>query len=88
MLLSKEQIDRIGDRSFRAGEGVLLLQGVDLRFIKMPRIKDERSLQELCIEALTRTIPEGADGEAVEAPRRLVLPDVSTHTNKLDDIRL
>ncbi len=88
MLLSKEQIDRIGDRSFRAGEGVLLLQGVDLRFIKMPRIKDERSLQELCIEALTRTIPEGADGEAVEAPRRLVLPDVSTHTNKPDDIRL
>ena len=71
MLLSKEQIERIGDRTFRAGEGVLLLQGVDLRFIKMPRYREEKSLCGLCIDALSRPIPEGADGEAVEAPRRI-----------------
>ena len=88
MLLSKEQIDRIGEREFKVGEGVFVAQGVDLKFIKMPRIKDEMLLQALCVDALSRTNPEGADGEAVEAPRRSVLPDVSTHTNKLDDIRL
>ncbi|MCR5383392.1 MAG: type IV secretory system conjugative DNA transfer family protein [Saccharofermentans sp.] len=88
MLLSKEQIDRIGDRVFKVGEGVALLQGVDLRFIKMPRVNDEQRMKDLCIDALTRTIPEGADGEAVESPRRLVLPDVNTHASKPDDIRL
>lgn len=88
MLLSKEQIDRIGEREFKVGEGVLLAQGLHLNFIKMPRINNKELLQALCIDALSRSIPEGADGEAVEAPRRTVLPDVSTHTNKPDDIRL
>ena len=54
MLLPKECIDQIGDRHFRVGEGVVLLQGSQLRFLKVPVIRDEQRMKELCIEALNR----------------------------------
>ncbi|SDY16392.1 hypothetical protein SAMN02910264_01602 [Ruminococcaceae bacterium YAD3003] len=88
MLLPKEYIDAIGDRNFKAGEGVALLQGSDLRFIKMPLIKNEKQLQALCIDALTREIPEGVVGEADDPHGGIVLPDVHTHKHSLDDIRV
>jgi len=54
MLIPKEYIERIGDRQFKAGEGVVLLQGSDLHFLKVPIVKDEQQIKRLCIEALSR----------------------------------
>lgn len=54
MLIPKEYIECIGDRQFKIGEGVVLLQGSDLHFIKVPVIRDEDKLQRICIEALNR----------------------------------
>lgn len=52
MLIPKEYIERIGDRQFKIGEGVVLLQRSELHFIKVPVIRDEDKLQRICIEAL------------------------------------
>lgn len=54
MLIPKEYIDSIGDRQFKTGEGVVLLQGSDMYYIKVPMIRDEKKMQEICIDALTR----------------------------------
>lgn len=54
MLIPKEYIERIGDRQFKIGEGVVLLQGSKLHFIKVPVIRDEDKLQRICIESLNR----------------------------------
>ena len=54
LLIPKEYIERIGERQFKIGEGVALLQGSDLHFIKVPVIRDEDKLQRICIEALNR----------------------------------
>lgn len=53
MLMPTEYISRIEDREFRTGEGVLLLQGSELHFIKVPMVRDVERMQELCIRALT-----------------------------------
>ena len=53
MLIPREYIDRIGDRVFGRGEGVALLQGSELRFIKISTVKDEQKLQQVCIDALS-----------------------------------
>lgn len=80
MFMPKEFIDKVGDRHFKAGEGVVILQGSQMRFIKMPIVKDENKLQALCIDAITRPIVDGDDGEAVKSPTSdIVLPDVHTH---------
>ena len=54
MLIPKEYIERIGERQFKIGEGVALLQGSELHFIKVPVIRDNDKLQRVCIEALNR----------------------------------
>ncbi|MCM1285797.1 MAG: hypothetical protein NC213_04075 [Acetobacter sp.] len=54
MLIPKEYIERIGERQFKIGEGVALLQGSELHFIKVPVIRDNDRLQRICIEALNR----------------------------------
>lgn len=54
MLIPKEYIERIGDRQFKIGEGIVLLQGSELHFIKVPVIHYEGNLQRICIEALNR----------------------------------
>lgn len=54
MLMPKELIDKVGNREFHTGEGVMLWQGAELRFIKVPVIRDEAKLKVICIEALTR----------------------------------
>ena len=53
MVLSKEFIDQIGDRTFEVGEGVVLLQGAKLYFIKTPMIRDRAKLEAVCIKALS-----------------------------------
>lgn len=54
MLIPKEYIDRIGDRQFKTGEGIVLLQSSEMHYIKIPMIRDEKKMQEICIDALIR----------------------------------
>jgi hypothetical protein len=54
MLMPKELIEKVGGREFHTGEGVMLWQGSELRFIKVPVIRDEEKMKSICIEALTR----------------------------------
>ncbi len=54
MLIPKEYIEKIGDRQFRTGEGVVLLQGSEMHYIKVPVIRDEMKMQKICIDALTK----------------------------------
>mgnify|MGYP002647300404 FL=1 len=53
MLIPKEYIDAIGERKFGVGEGIVLLQGSKLGFVKIPKIHDVKKMQQVCIEALT-----------------------------------
>ena len=66
MLIPKEYIDEIGDRAFKRGEGVALLQGSELHFIKIPMVRDMEKMQQICISALTREEPhvDGGGGAA------------------------
>lgn len=54
MLIPKEYIDTIGERKFRVGEGVVLLQGSQLRFIKIPMVRDVDRMRQVCVDALTK----------------------------------
>lgn len=54
MLMPKELIDKVGNREFHIGEGVMLWQGAELRFIKVSVIRNEEKMKAICIEALTR----------------------------------
>lgn len=54
MLMPKELIEKVGNRKFHAGEGVMLWQGSELKFIKVPVIRDEEKMKAICIDALTR----------------------------------
>lgn len=54
MLMPKELIEQVGNREFHTGEGVMLWQGGELHFIKVPVIRNEEKMKAICIEALTR----------------------------------
>lgn len=54
MLMPKELIEQIGSREFHTGEGVMLWQGAELHFIKVPVIRNEEKMKQICIDALTR----------------------------------
>jgi len=54
MLIPKEYIDEIGERQFGVGEGVALLQGSQLYFIKVPMVRDLEKMQQICVEALSQ----------------------------------
>ena len=53
MVMPKEFIEEIGERKFKAGEGILLLQGSELHFIKIPIVRNIEEMQRLCIQALS-----------------------------------
>ena len=53
MLLPKEYIDNIGERQFGVGEGVVLLQGTELHYIKVPSVRNEEKMRRICMDALT-----------------------------------
>ena len=53
MLMPKEYIEMVEDRQFERGEGVLLLQGSDLHFVKIPTVRNMKKMQEICINALS-----------------------------------
>lgn len=54
MLLPKDYIAKIGERTrpFGQGEGVVLLQGSELHYVKMPRIRDFTKIHETIRGAL------------------------------------
>ena len=54
MLIPKELTEKVEKREFRVGEGILLWQGSELYFIKVPMVRNEELMKEMCIEALTR----------------------------------
>lgn len=54
MLMPKELMEKVGNREFHTGEGVMLWQGAQLKFIKVPIIRNEEKMRALCIEALTK----------------------------------
>lgn len=43
----------VEDRQFERGEGILLLQGSDLHFVKIPTVRDMEKMQEICVKALS-----------------------------------
>ena len=51
---TSEYIEKIGERKFKIGEGIVLLQGSQLHFIKVPVIRNIEKMQNICIEALNR----------------------------------
>lgn len=53
MVMPKEFIEEVGERKFKIGEGVLLLQGAELFFIKIPMVRDMGKIQEICVKALS-----------------------------------
>lgn len=53
MLVPTEYIDKIGDREFKTGEGIVLLQGSELHFIKVPIVQNTDRMKELCVKALS-----------------------------------
>lgn len=54
MLLPREYIDEIGNRAFGIGEGVVLLQGSQLRMIKIPMVKNLEKMKHICIGTLIK----------------------------------
>ncbi len=54
MFFSREQIDSIADRKFDVGEGVVLLQGKDFHFVKIPTASNMEKVHQVCIDALTK----------------------------------
>ena len=52
-MLLPEFKDAVQGRQFELGEGVLLLQGAKLHFIKVPTVQDVEHMQQLCIKALS-----------------------------------
>jgi len=52
-MLMPDHIDQIKGKQFERGEGVALLQGSELHFIKIPMYKDYERVKEICIQALS-----------------------------------
>ena len=51
-MLMPDFMDRIKNREFGRGEGSLLLQGSQLHFIKVPQVKEIKSMNDFCVSAL------------------------------------
>jgi len=51
-MLMPDFVKEVEGRQFKRGEGVALLQGSELHFIKVPTVRDEDKMRELCINAL------------------------------------
>lgn len=52
-MLLPDHMEQVKDRQFDRGEGVLLLQGSRLGFIKIPTVADMEKMREICKNALT-----------------------------------
>lgn len=49
--------DELKGRTFKRGEGVVLFQGSELRYLKVPVVGNPKRIQELCIRALSASCP-------------------------------
>jgi len=52
-MLMPDHIEQVKGRQFGRGEGVALLQGSELRFIKIPRVQDYERMKQICVQALS-----------------------------------
>lgn len=53
-MLLPDHMEQVKGRRFGRGEGVVLLQGSTLRFIKVPIVRDEKRMHQICREALSK----------------------------------
>lgn len=53
-MLLPDHIEQVKGRQFGRGEGVALLQGSTLRFLKVPAVRDESRMRRVCYEALSK----------------------------------
>lgn len=53
-MLLPDHMEQTKGRQFGRGEGVILLQGSTLRYIKVPTVRDEKHMKKICLEALSR----------------------------------
>lgn len=53
-MLLPDHMEQVKGRQFGRGEGVVLLQGSTLRYIKVPTVRDENHMRQTCLEALSR----------------------------------
>lgn len=51
-MLLPDHMEQVKGRQFGRGEGVVLLQGSELHYIKVPMVKDAHRMEEICIRAL------------------------------------
>lgn len=51
-MLLPDFMDELKGRQFGRGEGVVLLQGSELHYIKVPMVRDVGRMEEICIKAL------------------------------------
>jgi hypothetical protein len=51
-MLLPDYMEQVKGRQFGRGEGVVLLQGADLRFIKVPEIGNVHRMEQICMKAL------------------------------------
>lgn len=56
-MLLPDHMEQVKGRQFSRGEGVALLQGAKLHFIKVPAVSSEKHLRQICIEALSHPRP-------------------------------
>lgn len=52
-MLVPDHADEIGERIFRQGEGMLLIDGSILHFVKVPKVQNVEKMHEYCIRALS-----------------------------------
>lgn len=53
-MLLPDHMEQTKGRQFGRGEGVVLLQGSTLRYIKVPTVRNENHMRQICLEALSR----------------------------------
>ena len=55
-MLLPDFMDAVQGKRFGRGEGVLLLQGSELRFVKIGVSKNVQKMRSVCIEALSKPV--------------------------------
>ena len=69
MLMPKEYIEMVENRQFERGEGILLLQGSDLHFVKIPTVRDmEKNAGNLCQGIVVISLKAGKGGGEAASP--------------------
>lgn len=56
-MLLPDHMEQVKGRQFGRGEGVALLQGAELHFLKVPIVRNEPHLRQICTEALSHPRP-------------------------------